>query len=393
MKDHQSPINQRLAIVATNISIALFIALFIDMNHAHAQNAQAQGLFNDGNQFMAVGELGQACTAFEASNRIEARAGTLLRLAECREQREQLASAWSAYRDAQNLAIDPKKRVFATNKANVLESQLSYLTVVVSEPSRIQGLVLTQNGMTLDPAIWNRELPIDGGECVMTGSAPGYEPWQKIVHVPRQSARLSVEVPALKKASMHATPEEVRPSRSGPSINPPAPGNPPPSAASSTAAVESTMVHQTVNISLDEHALLHDLDQLSTASAPSRSIALAPTRGPAPGPPQTASDIAPIIGASALVLLGSGAGCELWAESKYQAATSEAMTQSQRDSLYNDANARRHAAEAFGASGITTGGIAVWLYLRERHRSREPEARAVVHVLPSARGLAVSGQF
>jgi len=47
---------------------------------------------------MAEGKLAQACQAFEASNRVEPTAGTLILLGECREQNQQLASAWSAYK-------------------------------------------------------------------------------------------------------------------------------------------------------------------------------------------------------------------------------------------------------------------------------------------------------
>jgi len=40
------------------------------------------------------------CEAFDASNRLEPRAGTLIALGDCREKNQQLASAWSAYKDA-----------------------------------------------------------------------------------------------------------------------------------------------------------------------------------------------------------------------------------------------------------------------------------------------------
>jgi hypothetical protein len=94
-----------------------------------------------------------------------------------------------------------------------------------------------------------------------------------------------------------------------------------------------------------------------------------------------------------LMLLGGGVGFELWAESRYAAAKSEMVSQSRRDSLYSSANTKRHAALAFAASGVAAGGAAVWLYLRDRNREGGSLTRASVQVVPTAAGLAVSGQF
>ena len=65
----QKLIGCRSAIVAINVAIGLLFGI----SRAHAQNAQAESLFNEGNRLMAAGELAQACEVFEASNRIEPR--------------------------------------------------------------------------------------------------------------------------------------------------------------------------------------------------------------------------------------------------------------------------------------------------------------------------------
>src|SRR5512140_2116131 len=92
---------------------------------AAAQSAEAQARFDDGVRLMKAGKLDEACAAFETSNRLEPRAGTLLRLGECREANKQLASAWSAYQDALTKATDPKKKKFATDRIKVIEPKLS----------------------------------------------------------------------------------------------------------------------------------------------------------------------------------------------------------------------------------------------------------------------------
>jgi hypothetical protein len=213
--------------------IALLIAS--GTGRAHAQNAEAESLFAEGGKLMADGKLAEACDAFEASNRAEPRAGTLIRLGECREQNRQFASAWSAYKDALNRVKDPRKRQFASAKAAALASRLSYLTISVPDDTRVDGLVLTRNGKPLDPTLWNRALPVDGGDFVVAGRAPGHEEWQTTAHVPGEGARISVEVPRFKEIAALLPPptpepapasvvEPPPPPRSASPVDEPAPG-------------------------------------------------------------------------------------------------------------------------------------------------------------------------
>jgi hypothetical protein len=182
------------------MKLLLTIALISSAAHvARAQSAEAEALFNDGNKLMAEGRLAQACESFEASNGIEQRAGTLIRLGECREQNHQLASAWSAYKDALTRAKDPKKRDVAAEAVTRLEPELSYLTVSVPDESRVDALVLTRNGKPFEQMLWNRALPVDGGDYVIVGRAPGHEAWQTTAHVVPENGRITVDVPKFKE--------------------------------------------------------------------------------------------------------------------------------------------------------------------------------------------------
>src|SRR5438477_7089606 len=100
---------------------AISLVIAAASTDARAQSAEAQALFNDGAKLMKQGKLAEACDAFEASNRIEARAGTLIRLGECREANHELASAWSAYKDALTRVKDPKKQKLATARIAEIE--------------------------------------------------------------------------------------------------------------------------------------------------------------------------------------------------------------------------------------------------------------------------------
>ncbi|HEX3480071.1 MAG TPA: hypothetical protein VHT91_33865 [Kofleriaceae bacterium] len=199
MLSNHNLIGHRLTIALTSIAFGLLF----DVNRVHAQSATAESLFADGNKLMDRGEFVEACAAFEASNRVEPRAGTLLRLGDCREKNQQLASAWSAYKDARSLATDPRKRQYATVKITALGKQLSYLTVIVSGQIQILDLALTRNGVSFEPALWNRALPVDGGDYVITVRAPGYDTWETTVHVPMADAKLSVDMQMLTKTRPH----------------------------------------------------------------------------------------------------------------------------------------------------------------------------------------------
>src|SRR4051812_11784859 len=92
--------NRSASIAAISIACR-FVVVVVSLAgspRAYAQSAEAEAMFDEGKRLMTERKLAQACEAFEASNRIEPRAGTLILLGDCCEQNQQLASAWSAYK-------------------------------------------------------------------------------------------------------------------------------------------------------------------------------------------------------------------------------------------------------------------------------------------------------
>ena len=176
---------------------------------AISQSAEAETLLGEGARLMVDKNYTAACEAFEASHRIEPRAGTLIRLGDCREKNHQLASAWSAYKDALTIVKDPRKREIAAGQVAALEPRLSYLAIMIADDSRVDGLALTRNGRTLDPALWNRAVPVDGGDYVIAGRAPGHDEWSTTVIVPVEHGRINVEVPRFKDLKRLVAPAAV----------------------------------------------------------------------------------------------------------------------------------------------------------------------------------------
>ena len=183
----------------------LVLSIAATSNRAHAQSAEAEAMFNEGDKLMAAGKLAEACSAFEASNNMDPRAGTLIRLGECREANHQLASAWTAYKDALNRVKDPHKRDIATAKVSELEPKLSHLTIVVGA-HKVDGLAITRDGKPVEPVMWDRSLPVEGGVYTIGASAPGYVEWKATITVPPERGDVQAPIPELAPLPKPVTP-------------------------------------------------------------------------------------------------------------------------------------------------------------------------------------------
>ncbi len=164
---------------------------------AQAQSAEAEALFVEGDRLFSAGQIPEACDAFDASNRLEQRAGTLIRLGECREKQGRRASAWSAYRDALSRVRDPNKRKVAQDRVTALEPTLSQVTVAVPDTHRVVGLEVVRNGIVIDPVLWNRTVPIDGGEYTVVARAAGHVEQTQTVTIPAEGGKITIAIPRL----------------------------------------------------------------------------------------------------------------------------------------------------------------------------------------------------
>lgn len=181
---------------------AAVVALATPTAAVAQSSAEAESLFREGRALVKAGRLAEACAAFDASQRLEPTLPTLLNLADCRERNQQLASAWGhflvAAQQTRGDRAQAAAHATAKQRAAALEPRLSYLVVAVPDDSRVDGLVVSRNGVEIDVGMWNRSLPVDGGDYVVEGKAPGHEPWSTRVTVAVERDRRSVEVPRFK---------------------------------------------------------------------------------------------------------------------------------------------------------------------------------------------------
>jgi hypothetical protein len=314
--------------------------------HAQSASAQAELLFRQGRELMTAGKLAEACAAFDESEKLEPAPTTLLNLGACREKNGQLASAWGAYLDAERqtrTATDPANQQLhqiSSDKAQKLEPRISKLTISVPADSQIDRLEILRGGDRVDPATWNRALPIDGGTYKIGAHAPGTAEWTTTVTIAPQGDSKTVDIPKL------------------PTL--------PPNAGATTSSTTPSPTPST-----------------DTTTGTSASAAIMPAHR---------SHTVPIlVGAGAVALLGGALGCELWAESTYNDAKAETTSQSRRDSLESSANHERYVDEGLTIGGVAAAGVAVWLFVR--HHDEPAPMTAGTRVVVSPTGIALVGGF
>jgi tetratricopeptide (TPR) repeat protein len=187
----------------SRIALCAALALAGAATHAMADSAAAEKLFRDGKAAMKEGKIAEACDAFQASENNEHNLATVMSLADCREKNGQYASAWALFLQADSQtrsdATKSQLNAVAKKRAAALETRLSYLTINVPDEARIEGLVITRDGTPVDAGAWNRAIPVDGGDHLIAGHAPGHEEWSTKISVEPENDKKAVEVPKFKE--------------------------------------------------------------------------------------------------------------------------------------------------------------------------------------------------
>ena len=178
--------------------IAIAVLVVCSTRPVMAQSAaEAEALFREGKKLVKAGKLAEGCAKLEASERLESSTGTLLNLGDCREANGQLASAWAAFAKAATSAkrtSDPKREAEARRRATKLEPKLAQLAIRVAH--RIDGLHVGRDDQSVDPEVWNADVPVDAGTYQIHASAPGHRPWTGTV-VASNGAKSAIEIPEL----------------------------------------------------------------------------------------------------------------------------------------------------------------------------------------------------
>lgn len=183
------------------------------------QAAVAEALFKEGKALLRDGDYAKACPKLAESQRIDPSSGTLLNLALCQRKAGNTASAWATYLEAARLARQQKRDEVAKEaqqKAEELEPDLSYLTIVVA--AAVPELTVRRDDITLEASSLGSKLPVDPGQHTVVASAPGYESITLQVTIGASRDAQTLNMPVLKP--LGATPAPT--TNQAPTQQPPA---------------------------------------------------------------------------------------------------------------------------------------------------------------------------
>jgi len=323
------------------LRLVLLLVLLSGSIASAQTTAQAEKLFKDGKTLMAEGKYPEACSAFEASQKLDANINTLVNLANCREKNQQIATAWGLFLEVEKQTRDDAAQKAmnktAKTRAVALEARSSYLIINVPDDSRVDGLTITLDGKEVDPVTWNSTLPIDGGAYEVSGKAPGHEAWSTKVTVANETDKQSVDVPRFKS--------------------------------------------------------IPTVDPAKQPGEPGGDLVVAPqVDGPAPTGMTGKRKLALVLGPVGVVALGFAVGFELAAEGNYDDAAGEANNDLQRE-LTDNANQQRSYAIALGVVGVASVGVATYLWFTGGRAARDGRAAVVPTVRGDGLGLAFVGSF
>jgi hypothetical protein len=188
----------RIARTLAGAALALWLPTVALADSSPADQAAAQELFDQGRRLTDEGRHGEACAKFEASQRLDPGAGTLLNLATCNQRMGKVATAWTQFNEALSLAIRDGRRdriSFAREHIAVVEPELPRLTLNVRMPD-VEGLSISIDGAPLGKAAWGVAAPIDPGNHVIAANAPGRLPFKIAVELAKAETK-SIDVPPL----------------------------------------------------------------------------------------------------------------------------------------------------------------------------------------------------
>jgi hypothetical protein len=136
-----------------------------------ADPAAADVLFREGRRAADAGNYITACAKFEESNRLDPAPGTLLNLADCEENRGQLARAWQHFEELYD-AVPPsdERHGIAGARARSLEKRLPKLRILLA--SSLPSIV-KRDDTVLSSSVLGVVQPVDPGRHVIVVSSPG----------------------------------------------------------------------------------------------------------------------------------------------------------------------------------------------------------------------------
>jgi hypothetical protein len=179
-------------------SAALFLTPALATAAPTDSAAQAELLFDQGKKLLEAGDLAAACPKFAESARLDPGVGVALFLGDCYQREGKTASAWAAFRDAEQLAMkqgDKARERIAHERATLLDAKLVKLVIVAKDPP--PGLVVKRDGLVIGLPSLGIDVPVDPGVHTVEASAPGFQTWTSNAVIASTTKLTRLEIPPL----------------------------------------------------------------------------------------------------------------------------------------------------------------------------------------------------
>ena len=157
---------------------------------------RAEELFSEGLRLMQSEHCQDAVPFFIESQHNDPAAATLANLATCYVRLGKTGSAYSTYKQAARAAIlenKPDLQKKADQAALSLAPALTQLRVVPLGNGGLPDIKI--NGEAVEDV--RKPIPLDPGENIIEATAPGHEPWRRILSTHGEGTLMVVEVPDL----------------------------------------------------------------------------------------------------------------------------------------------------------------------------------------------------
>jgi tetratricopeptide (TPR) repeat protein len=153
--------------LAVAVVVAAVCVLGASSRSARADDADQQ--FKLGKKLLAERRYGEACRAFEKSDRLDPGIGAKLNVAKCYQEWGRLATAWRWFSDAERMARDSKddRAVKIHALVEELDASVPRLTLKAAPDANTDGVVLKLDGVDIDVRTLGTERRVDPGPHVV----------------------------------------------------------------------------------------------------------------------------------------------------------------------------------------------------------------------------------
>ncbi len=187
---------RKTAAIAVGLLLAWVTTAELSFAQSAGNKAAAEAIFEQGKLLMQSGDYRQACSKFEASQKLDEGIGTLLYLADCYEKVGRTASAWAIFKEAASLAgaqSQVTRQKMAAERARALEPRLVKLTIEAAAGNEsILGFEVSNDGVSIPSAQYGAPIPVDPGSHRIQASAPGKKSYAEVITVTQGSAHTTI---------------------------------------------------------------------------------------------------------------------------------------------------------------------------------------------------------